>query len=143
MYTTVPNVWEQALNYRNYNDTDHLTCVRVTPQVGTVSIQLVMGLGADAVGQILYVDDVVVDRVGPAAPPLTPTIAVPPSGIPTFKFQTLTGHNYRMVYKNALTDAIWSTNASMLWIPGTGSEVEATDSSSPLPAARFYRLEIQ
>ena len=31
MYTTVPNVWEQALNYRNWNDADHLTCVRVTP----------------------------------------------------------------------------------------------------------------
>ena len=76
-----------------------------------------MGLGATAVGQILYVDDVVVDRVGPAAPPLTPTMTMP-GGVPTFKFQTLAGHRYRMVYKNALADAAWSTIAGADWTHG-------------------------
>jgi hypothetical protein len=142
MYNTVPNVWEQALNYRSWDDVNQLTCVRVTPPSGTVSIQLIMGLGATAVGQILYVDDVVVDRVGPAAPPLTPTITMP-GGLPTFKFQTLAGHRYRMVYKNNLADANWSTIAGADWTQGTGLEAEVIDTTTPLPGARYYRLEIQ
>jgi hypothetical protein len=142
MYNTVPNVWEQALNYRSADDVNQLTCVRVTPPSGTVSIQLIMGLGATAVGQILYVDDVVVDRVGPAAPPLTPTMTMP-GGLPTFKFQTLAGHRYRMVYKNNLTDTNWSTIAGADWTQGTGLEAEVIDTTSSLPGARYYRLEIQ
>jgi hypothetical protein len=147
MYTVVPNVWEQALNYRNWNAVEHLTCVRVTPQAGVVGIQLIFGLGPTAAGQILYVDDVVVDRVGPAAPPL-PTLSITMvSGVPTFKFQTLSGHNYRILYKNALTDAIWSPvvpddpQTGPVWTPGTGAEVELTDPSATLPVARYYRLE--
>jgi hypothetical protein len=141
MYTTVPNVWEQALDYRTWDNTMHLTGVRVTPPPGTVSIQLIMGLGASAIGQILYVDDVVVDRIGPTAPPLTPAMTMP-NGVPTLKFQTLANHRYRMVYKNALDDANWTVITGTDWIQGSGIETEVAD-NNPLPAARYYRLEIQ
>jgi hypothetical protein len=141
MYTTVPNVWEQALDFRNWDNSMPLTCVRVTPPAGTVSIQLIFGLGASAVGQVLYVDDVVVDRVGPAAPPLTPVMTMA-NGVPGFKFQTLTNHKYRMVYKNSLNDANWAVIPGTDWVQGSGAETEILDNNT-LPAARYYRLEIQ
>ena len=142
MYNTVPNVWEQSLNYRNWNNTEHLTCVRVTPPAGAASIQLIMGLGADAVGQVLYVDDVVVDRVGPAAPPLAPTLSLV-GGVPTFTLQSLTGHEYRLVYKNSLNDTTWGTIQGAIWTAGTGAQLTLTDSSSSLPGTRFYRVELR
>ena len=142
MYTTVPNTWEQALNFRSWDAGVHLAAARVTPPDGTVSIRLIMGLGASAVGQVLYVDDVVVDRVGPAAPPLTPRIAMP-AGVPTFTFPTLDNHSYRLVYKNTLADPAWQSIAGGAWTLGTGAEMTLTDPSSPLPAARFYQLQLQ
>lgn len=69
MYTTVPGKWEQVLNYRSWDDGLHTVGVRMTPPDGTVSIRIVAGLGPDAVGQVLYIDDVVIDRVGPDAAP--------------------------------------------------------------------------
>jgi hypothetical protein len=68
MYTTVPNKWEQVLNYRSWDNSAQTVGVRLTPPVGTAAIRIICALGADAVGQTLFVDDVVIDRVGPDAP---------------------------------------------------------------------------
>lgn len=69
MYTTVPGKWEQALNYRSWDDGSHTVGVRMTPPDGTATVRIVAGLGPDAAGEILYIDDVVIDRVGPDAAP--------------------------------------------------------------------------
>jgi hypothetical protein len=141
LYTPVPGVWEQTLNYRNWNNSEKLLAVRVTPPPGTVAIQIIAGLGTTTAGQLLYVDDVVVDRVGPAAPPLAPAITLP-DGVPTFTFPTMMDHSYRIVYKQALTDAAWTPLGT--WAPADGTPITLTDSSAPpLQAQRFYRLEVR
>jgi hypothetical protein len=140
MYTPIPGVWEQTLNYRNWNNSEKLMAVRVTPPDGILAIQVIVGLGTTTAGDILYVDDVVVDRVGPVAPALSPEITLP-GGVPTFTFPTMAGHRYQIVYKDALTAPSWT--ALGVWTAADGSPMTLTDPSAPLPTVRFYRLEIQ
>ena len=64
-------------------------------------------------------------------------------GVPTFVFSTVAGYSYRIVYKNNLAEQSWSTIGSGAWTAGTGANMTLTDASSPLPAGRFYRLEMQ
>jgi hypothetical protein len=76
--------------------------------------------------------------------PILPTSGFTmPGGVPTFVFPTETGRSYRIVFKHALTDSAWSVIGTGNWTAGTGADVTLTDSSSPLPAGRFYRLEMQ
>ncbi|GEM_PF-3066045 len=141
MYTPLPGVWEQTLNYRTWDNGTKLTAVRVTAPAGAVAIQIIAGLGTRVPGHVLYVDDVVVDRVGPAAPPLSPVITLP-NGVPTFTFETMADHSYRMAYMNSLSDNAWIPLGA--WMPADGTPMTLIDDSTPsLPATRFYRLEIQ
>jgi fibronectin-binding autotransporter adhesin len=79
-------------------------------------------------------------------PPNPPTPDLPPSsftmtgGVPTFTdVQTEAGWTYYLVYKNSLTDPAWTRIT-----PGTpgGGIKTFTDTTTPLPADRFYRLEV-
>jgi hypothetical protein len=105
-------------------------------------------------GKGCYLDDLVLDAVPDnmaleTVAPDVNTPEFPPSGfsmlggVPTFKVPTVAGHNYRIVFKNTLAGAGWNTIGAGTWTPGTGSTVTLTDTSSPLPAERFYRLEMQ
>jgi hypothetical protein len=67
MYVTVPGKWEQVLNYRSWDAGAQTVGVRLTPPDGTATIRIVAGAGPDAAGEVLYIDDVVIDRVGPDA----------------------------------------------------------------------------
>ncbi|MCX6346175.1 MAG: hypothetical protein NT018_14075 [Armatimonadetes bacterium] len=86
MFTPVYGTWEQAQRYRLWNNTAKLTAVRVAIPAGVTTIGLVLGLGTVTPGDTLYIDDVVVDRVG--------DVYVPP----------VTGPTYGANNKSVLTD---------------------------------------
>ncbi len=89
------------------------------------------------------------------------TLALPPSpvlpggavtmagGVPTFNFPTVAGYKYRLVYKNALTDATWQPVIVPPDFPlpdgwsttSTGTAMSITDSGVAGMGQRFYRLE--
>ena len=79
-------------------------------------------------------------------PPPTPTLppgsfSISTGGVPTFTdVPTMAGYTYWLTYKNSLTDAAWIRIGT-----GTagGGNKTFTDSVTPYPAYRFYRLEIQ
>ena len=81
-------------------------------------------------------------------PPLPPTPTLPPGsfsiatgGVPTFTdVPTTAGYTYWLTYKNSLTDATWTRIGT-----GTagGGNKTFTDTVTPYPAYRFYRLEVQ
>ena len=83
--------------------------------------------------------------VAPAVPP-TPTLppggfSIAPGGMPTFSnVPTTAGYTYWLAYKNSLTDATWTRIGT-----GTagGGNKTFTDTVTPYPAQRFYRLEVQ
>lgn len=132
--------WDQVLNYRSSDYALQAVGVRLTPPDGTVFIQILVGLGPTAAGQSIYLDDVVVDRVGPSAPVLLPAITLP-GGVPTFTIQTLANHSYRLIYKDSLSDASWTALGTAT--PGTGSAITLTDTTaSPTTAHRFYRIQL-
>jgi hypothetical protein len=81
--------------------------------------------------------------------PVTPPVPVLPAsnfsiatgGVPTFSnVPTTAGYTYWLTYKNNLTDATWSRIEA-----GTagGGNKTFTDTVTPYPASRFYRLEVQ
>ena len=81
-------------------------------------------------------------------PPPPPTPTLPPGsfsyvagGVPTFtNVPTTAGYTYWLTYKNSLTDATWTRIGA-----GTagGGNKTFTDTVTPYPAQRFYRLEVQ
>jgi autotransporter-associated beta strand protein len=81
-------------------------------------------------------------------PPTPPTPTLPPGsfsiatgGVPTFTdVPTTVGYTYWLTYKNSLTDAAWTRIGT-----GTagGGNKTFTDTVTPYPAHRFYRLEVQ
>jgi autotransporter-associated beta strand protein len=80
-------------------------------------------------------------------PPAPPTPTLPASsfsiaaGVPTFtNVPTTAGYTYWLTYKNSLTDAAWTRIGAAT--AGGGNET-FTDTVSPYPAHRFYRLEVQ
>ncbi|MCX6344162.1 MAG: carbohydrate binding domain-containing protein [Armatimonadetes bacterium] len=97
MYTPVPGVWEQTLNYRLWNNAGKLTAVRVAIPEGVTGIHLIMGLGTTIAGRTLYIDDVVVDRVG--------DVYVPP----------VTGPVYGANNKSVLTDGMLIGKRVKVW----------------------------
>ena len=61
--------------------------------------------------------------------------------MPTFTdVPTTAGYTYWLTYKNSLTDATWTRIGT-----GTagGGNKTFTDTVTPYPAYRFYRLEVQ
>jgi autotransporter-associated beta strand protein len=81
-------------------------------------------------------------------PPTPPTPTLPPGsfsiatgGVPTFSnVPTTAGYTYWLTFKNILTDAAWTRIGT-----GTagGGNKTFTDTVTPYPAQRFYRLEVQ
>lgn len=61
-------------------------------------------------------------------------------GATQVSFNTVSGHNYTVQYKNNLTDSSW-TAVSNGTVSGTGSVVTVSDTTAQ--AHRFYRLSIQ
>jgi len=125
---------------------------------GSSSVALQLPGIAWANGQLLYIvwaddngsgtegffglDDM---SFGPAAPP-TPTL--PPgsfstsTGTPTFTaVPTVAGYTYWLTYKDGLSALTW-TRIGTGWL-SDGTAHTFTDPTTPLPAARFYRLEVQ
>ena len=80
-------------------------------------------------------------------PPPTPTLppgsfSIATGGVPTFSnVPTTAGYTYWLTYKNNLTDAAWIR----IGTTGTagGGNKTFTDTLTPYPAQRFYRLEVQ
>ena len=85
--------------------------------------------------------------VGPLAPPppvLPPGGFTLPGGVPTFQVEnTVVGHQYTLVYKNALTDAAWVPLSGTGTAPGNGGTITLKDPTTSLPVHRFYRIEAQ
>jgi len=54
----------------------------------------------------------------------------------TFSFATQSGQSYTVLFKKALTDAVWLTNGVAT---GTGSIINYTDTSAT-NGARFYQV---
>jgi autotransporter-associated beta strand protein len=81
-------------------------------------------------------------------PPAPPTPTLPPGsfsiatgGVPTFTdVPTTAGYTYWLTYKNHLPDPVWIRIGA-----GTagGGNKTFTDTVTPYPAYRFYRLEVQ
>ncbi len=78
--------------------------------------------------------------------PPTPTLpadsfSIATGGVPTFTdVPTTAGYTYWLTYKNSLMDAAWTRIGT-----GTagGGNTTFTDTVTPYPAYRFYRLEVQ
>lgn len=66
------------------------------------------------------------------------------SGAPRVSFTTVTGQNYRVEFKNNLTDVSWSTVSGASTVAGTGGVVQISDSdpnvSNGTIKHRFYRV---
>ncbi|MCX6926815.1 MAG: hypothetical protein NT154_26965 [Verrucomicrobia bacterium] len=68
------------------------------------------------------------------------------NGVPTFVIPTVLGTQYRLVYKNSLTDTSWTAVGDGSWTPGTGNPLPLSDPGAKNPVVqprRFYRLEAQ
>ncbi len=89
--------------------------------------------------------------MGPPPTPLLPgnAITVSGGGPPTFTFNTVAGYLYRLVFKNALTDATWSPVIAPPNFPApngwsavsTGSPMSLSDTNAVGHSQRFYRIE--
>ncbi len=66
-------------------------------------------------------------------------VAVVSAGSITVSFQTQSGYNYQVQYKNHLSDANWTSLGGS--IAGDGSVKSASDSTAA--TSRFYRVQIQ
>ena len=104
-------------------------------------------------GEGCYIDDLVLDAVpnNLAVETVSPDLIPPPpfpltgfsmsGGVPSFRVPTTLSYQYRLVYANEVTDAVWTPIGT--WTPGTGTEITLSDSSAVGQAHRFYRLQVQ
>jgi len=63
------------------------------------------------------------------------------NGAPSFTFTAASGVKYRLDYKNALTDTVWSYGLWNTNTNGSAQSMTLTDSSNAGQPQRFYRLE--
>jgi len=88
------------------------------------------------------IDNVSFALATPPAPTLPPGSLSMSTGTPTFTaVPTVSGYTYWLAYKDSLTALTW-TRLGTGWL-SDGSSHTFTDPTTPLPAARFYRLEVQ
>ncbi|HEY4283698.1 MAG TPA: hypothetical protein VGM62_11600 [Chthoniobacterales bacterium] len=66
------------------------------------------------------------------------------SAKPQVSFTTVTGQNYKVEFKNNLTDASWTTVSGASNVTGTGGVVPINDNDPNLPTIRhrFYRVTV-
>ena len=66
------------------------------------------------------------------------------NGTPVVRFSSKLGKQYRLEYKNNLTDASWTVVPGREVINGTGAEIQATDPQADAKTARrrFYRVVV-
>jgi len=65
--------WMQYLHFKTYSGDLAAPFVRIAPPADATFMSIWTGFGeVPAAGKRVYLDDVVVDRIGPAGPPLTP-----------------------------------------------------------------------
>ena len=79
-------------------------------------------------------------------PPPAVDLPIPtlPNGVPTFDIpNTVSGKTYTLEYKNDLAAAAWTSLTGAGVGTGHGGTLVLKDESAPLPAARFYRLEVK
>jgi hypothetical protein len=73
---------------------------------------------------------------------ITPTIQLGGIGANgtnvSISVDSVTGLNYRLEYKNSLTDPVWTPIAPPA--SGTGSSITLVDTNTPLAPSRFYRV---
>jgi len=76
------------------------------------------------------------------APLVPPTILLNSvtisGGVFSLSFNSVSGLNYSLEYKNNLTDGTWTPVAPV--VVGNGSPVILQDTNAPLPSSRFYRV---
>ena len=85
----------------------------------------------------------------PPVPVLSGGAVTMTNGVPTFNFSTVAGYKYRLVFKNALTDATWLPVIAPPDFPSpdgwsvtsTGAPMSITDPGVAGMGQRFYRLE--
>ena len=85
----------------------------------------------------------------PPVPVLPGSAITVTGGVPAFTFATVAGYQYRLTYKNGLTDAVWLAVIASPDFPlpdgwsatSTGSPMSLTDTNSAGQPQRFYRLE--
>ena len=67
------------------------------------------------------------------------------SGIPTFTVpNTLSGHQYTLVYKSSLTDPVWIPLTGLGATAGTGGNIYLSDTNAiGSQTQRFYRIQMQ
>jgi len=58
----------------------------------------------------------------------------------SFPLTSVTGLNYTLQYKNALTDPSWTTIPPT--VVGNGGTIILTDPNPPIQPARFYRVNV-
>jgi autotransporter-associated beta strand protein len=76
----------------------------------------------------------------PPQPTLTSVIGAGTTSVTINFTAAIKGATYQVQYKNDLDDGSWSILGS---VPGTGTTASITDTTSPAPAKRFYRIVIQ
>jgi hypothetical protein len=103
-----------------------------------VDNQTTNGVAAGIIGATYYIDNVYFYNSTFVAP-AQPKISVSSSGGNVqLSFATQTGYTYTVLYKNHLTDAVWTTLSS---IPGNNSTQIVPDVKSQ--SSRFYRVSVQ
>jgi hypothetical protein len=82
-----------------------------------------------------------VPLIVPPTPVLPPNGVSVAAGVVSLNFPTVAGYQYRVDYKNALTDAAWQVVAPGFVTSTNGANLTVTDSTAPAQGSRFYRLE--
>jgi autotransporter-associated beta strand protein len=62
-------------------------------------------------------------------------------GVVSLTFPTVSGYQYRVDYKNALTDAAWQVVAPGFVTSTNGANLTVSDAGAPTQGSRFYRVE--
>ena len=74
--------------------------------------------------------------------PVMPTQGVSVTGgVVSLTFPTVAGYQYRVDYKNALTDATWQAVAPGFVTSTNGANLTVSDAGAPAQGSRFYRVE--
>ena len=82
-----------------------------------------------------------VPLIVPPTPVLPPNGVSVAGGVVSLNFPTVSGYQYRVDYKNALTDLAWQIVAPGFVTSTNSANLTVTDSTAPTQGSRFYRVE--